>query len=48
MSVIEKIKSTCGAGAKGGAPVAAPKVEEKKVAPLEKKEEVKTQAPGSF
>ena len=38
---MEKIKSSCGAGAKGGAPVAAPKTEEKKAAAPEKKEEVK-------
>ncbi len=39
--VIEKIKSSCGAGAKGGAPVSAPKIEEKKNVAAEKKEEVK-------
>lgn len=39
--VIEKIKSSCGAGAKGGAPVASTKVEEKKAAAPEKKEEAK-------
>lgn len=27
--IIEKIKNTCGAGASGGAPVQAPKVEDK-------------------